>query len=335
MLINASGVDITPILDLLSGKSLVLVTPDAEVTLEAKTVTSMLSSGVRIITLGTQANGTSFTYKLTLADKSGTELKPNGGYTYSLKFNAPDGYKPSMRFFSGSAEDKVFYPTELKDGNILVNNLTAAMEYRLANQYKIGVITTDGLSVSLSTDTATVGERVTVSYTVADGKVLNNLYYVTKDGTEVLITDGAFVMPDTEIKLWGSLVTASYKIRFVNFDGRYIERTCSWGEIPTPPSFVRNSDESYSYTFLGWDSEIVPASEDKVYTAVYDTVELEEKNSERTFDSGFEKFKYYITLYAINIYRQRVLVIVSFCVSIGALVGLIVFKKYRKKHPIS
>ena len=65
-------------------------------------------------------------------------------------------------------------------------------------------------------------------------------------------------------------------VTFVNWDGTVPStQNVKLGELPVAPENpVRESDGSYSYTFLGWDKEISAAAGDVTYTAVYEAVSL-------------------------------------------------------------
>lgn len=329
---DATAVDISPVIGSLSGKSLSLVTNVGTVYFDSEAVGRMLDGGVRKIGIVTGGEGSCFGFTVTL---EGVRRALADGLTYNAKLHLPRSFDPAMRLYSVMGAEKLFVPYTVSDESFAVQNLVAGQTYSLARLYKVGALVSEGVTLIPSKDLAAVGERVEFSLLFDDGVALNKLYFITEDGTAVQILDDFFVMPEGDVKLFGSTVDATYKIRFVNYDGRYITRTCKWGEIPTAPTFVRNSDGVYSYTFVGWDSELSAVTGDFTYTAVYESAPLPPKSTERTFDSGFEKFKYYALLYAISVYRYRVAVIVSFAVSAGSLVGLIVFKKYRKKHPIS
>ena len=68
----------------------------------------------------------------------------------------------------------------------------------------------------------------------------------------------------------------TFEVKFVDYDGTVLEVvTVKKGETPqyslsTP---VREADSNYIYKFEGWDSELIETTEDKIYTAVYTTVE--------------------------------------------------------------
>ncbi len=65
----------------------------------------------------------------------------------------------------------------------------------------------------------------------------------------------------------------SYNITFKDYDGKILQSSSvKKGELPifelSNPS--RENDENLSYTFAGWDKEIVFATSDETYTATYD-----------------------------------------------------------------
>ena len=61
----------------------------------------------------------------------------------------------------------------------------------------------------------------------------------------------------------------TFEIRW-NIDSKIEIGRCDAGIIPVPPTPHKDGDDMYeSYTFIGWDKEIVPASSDTTYTAVF------------------------------------------------------------------
>ena len=85
------------------------------------------------------------------------------------------------------------------------------------------------------------------------------------------------------------IIAAAYEITFADEDGTVLEsdfwlkgKTPEYGgETPT-----KEDDDTYTYTFKGWDKEIVSATEDATYTAVYTAVEKNaSKDVEKDDDS--------------------------------------------------
>ena len=332
---DTAEVDISPMLELLEGRSLTLITKEGELTFGQQTLERMLNDGITTVSLVFEERNGGVCYKLLFFDRTRSAVKAKESYTFGARLPLPLNYTQSMRFYRIEENKKILTPVTVSQGRLSAVNLEVGVEYFMTELYSVAVIESGSLGIIPSTELAAPGERVTVSLAIPDGMEINKLYYIDTDGTEHTITDMQFTMPREEVRVWGSAVSKIFKIRFVNYDGRYIMRTCKWGEIPSAPSFVRNSDSSYSYTFLGWDKEIVPVTADADYNAVYEKTPVQERDGGRTFGSGFEKFKFYVTLYAINVYRFRVAVVISLMVSLGAAAGFIAFKKYRKKHPIS
>ena len=81
------------------------------------------------------------------------------------------------------------------------------------------------------------------------------------DGT---LTQGTFV----EGTFVEDLLVKSYNINFV-VNGETTTVTCKQGLVPTAPAVEDYETDSKSYTFIGWDKEIVAATEDTTYTAVF------------------------------------------------------------------
>lgn len=61
---------------------------------------------------------------------------------------------------------------------------------------------------------------------------------------------------------------------FLDYDGTELSRgQYLYGEtVPEPAAPVREADETFTYTFAGWDKPVVPCVGDTVYTAVYTPV---------------------------------------------------------------
>ena len=76
---------------------------------------------------------------------------------------------------------------------------------------------------------------------------------------------------DTDSSDTSSEDEETYTVKFVNFDGSVLsEKTYKEGEtVDVPATPTKPADETYTYTFAGWDKEIVAVAEDVTYTAMY------------------------------------------------------------------
>ncbi len=81
---------------------------------------------------------------------------------------------------------------------------------------------------------------------------------------DATLTQGTFV----EGTFVEDLLVKSYNINFV-VNGETTTVTCKQGLVPTAPAVEDYETDSKSYTFIGWDKEIVAATEDTTYTAVF------------------------------------------------------------------
>ncbi len=81
-----------------------------------------------------------------------------------------------------------------------------------------------------------------------------------------------FTMPDEEVEITPIYEASKYIIRFLNYDGSELQNSkiehgqtpVYNGETPTKPA-----DNTYTYSFAGWEPEITPATGAKDYTAKF------------------------------------------------------------------
>ena len=111
------------------------------------------------------------------------------------------------------------------------------------------------------------------------------------------------------VELDGETYTDSIKeiktflISFVDYDGTPLQSsTVNYGETPVFEGEVpsREDDERYSYTFAGWDPEIVPVTEEAIYTAKYDAEGLKFTIIWQNFD-GAELYRLENVLYGATV----------------------------------
>ena len=108
-------------------------------------------------------------------------------------------------------------------------------------------------STSTSTSTSSVGHTTTTNTNTQSSTSTQTTTSNTTTTTQVVVT---------------------YDITFVNYNDRELTtlkvkegETPIYNEIPT-----KEEDETYTYEFIGWDSELVPADSDKTYKATYRSV---------------------------------------------------------------
>ena len=89
--------------------------------------------------------------------------------------------------------------------------------------------------------------------------------------TKALYASGGSYTADQSIKLYAVWEKESYIIQFVDYSGKVLQsRTYSYGDTVTPPaSPSRAADQTYRYTFAGWDQKVIAAAGNAIYTATY------------------------------------------------------------------
>ncbi len=115
------------------------------------------------------------------------------------------------------------------------------------------------------------------SYTAGDAVVIpdepvkpaDNVYTYTFLGWDKEIEDTCSA--DATYTATYSAEYIEYTVIFKDDNGDIIsEATYHWGdEITVPAAPVKESDNVYTYAFLGWDSEVVPCCGNATYTAAY------------------------------------------------------------------
>lgn len=94
--------------------------------------------------------------------------------------------------------------------------------------------------------------------------VLVMIFALSGCSIDATLTQGTFV----EGTFVEDLLVKTYTINFV-VKGETTSVTCKQGLVPTAPAVEDYETDSKSYTFLGWDKEIVAATGDATYTAVF------------------------------------------------------------------
>ena len=94
--------------------------------------------------------------------------------------------------------------------------------------------------------------------------VLVMIFALSGCSIDATLTQGTFV----EGTFVEDLLVKTYTINFV-VKGETTSVTCKQGLVPTAPAVEDYETDSKSYTFLGWDKEIVAATGDATYTAIF------------------------------------------------------------------
>lgn len=105
---------------------------------------------------------------------------------------------------------------------------------------------------------------------------------------------GDYTKVTKDVTITAAYTINEYNIVFKNDNGTVLsELTCKYGEIPTYAGTpAKASTPQYTYTFKGWDKEVVAAAADATYTATYTseinkyTIEFYSEDGKTLLQSG-------------------------------------------------
>ncbi|MBR6693816.1 MAG: InlB B-repeat-containing protein [Clostridia bacterium] len=118
----------------------------------------------------------------------------------------------------------------------------------------------------LSSRTYHYGDKVTIPN--APAKAADNTYTYAFAGWDKTVTNCA---GDATYTATFTPTYIDYNVTFKDWNGTTLStKICHYGDtVIAPVSPTRAADNTYTYTFAGWDSNVTACSGDKVYTATY------------------------------------------------------------------
>ena len=269
--------DLTNVFELASvGCSVDIVSRFASVSFSSDTVKSLYELGASRVELETrQINPSTWHYGVHVTDASGNPVFADGNLGISVAHQIEEEYRDRTRLYSIDADGKRRTVRYTNDSYNVYFEGDLYHDYCFGNEYVINSRPTSSASVSISTPSAMCGDTVEITVTLAEGKRLEKLYYLSASGEEIVIpvyeNTAVLQMPSEDVTIIPVAVDIIYTITFVN-DGQTLTTVyCRPGEIPTAPEDPRKaSDGVWEYTFSGWSDEITAADSDKTYVAVYE-----------------------------------------------------------------
>lgn len=237
--------------------------------------------------------------KAGVASVSATLREVSNGYNCSLLLRNSEGRALNVTVISGITVDcyddekaEIFDVCYVDtDGNSItvskkVVGSTVSFDARNNVQYTfrikhdVNVSADVPVGIEVSADRAEEGDVITVTVTdpVPEGTTLV-LYYYDADSVKHVIEGDTFVMPDGYVLIGTELVDIIYTVTFIS-DGKILsQHNYKYGEtVLVPRDPVKLNDDIYSYTFIGWSSEITEVTGDAVYEAMFDSELLPEDN---------------------------------------------------------
>lgn len=261
------------------GSGIVLESDTAALSISYTTAKRMLECGDTAITITTRPVSYGYSYLVEIGES---------GESYTLTAKMPH-YKSdteSMRlgFTEGGVRTYVRGEADEDSVSFLLDSGTV---YEYVVERTVNLLPSKLVTVTLSRTTARPGDTVRVEYTAAEGIVLDKMYLIMSDGTELAITGGEFTMPDDDVTLGLRASVGKYKIVFKSGEKTIATYTYQYGATVVPPKNPKRAqDAEFSYTFVGWANadgeicEIPSVTEGATYYAVFEATPLPEKEDE-------------------------------------------------------
>ncbi len=242
----------------------------------------------------TKAADNTYTYAFAGWDKAVVNCAGNATYTatytptyrnYTILFKDWDGKVLSTKTYHWG--DKVTVPTDptraaddtytyaFKDWDKTVVNCAGNATYTATYTptYKdYTIVFKDWDGKVLSTKTYHYGDKVTVPSNPT--KAADDTYtYAFKDWDKTVVNCAG----DTTYTATYTPTYKNYTIVFKDWDGKVLStKTYHWGdEVTVPYNPAKAADNTYAYTFAGWDKEVVNCAGDATYKAIFTPVYID------------------------------------------------------------
>ncbi len=200
-------------------------------------------------------------YTVTFKNWDGTVLSTNT-YHYGDKVTVPSNPTKSadnIYTYSFAGWDK-----EVVD--CMGNETYTATFDLIYNSYTVTFKNWDG--TVLSTKTYHYGDKVTEP--LVPTKQADNIYTYTFAGWDKYVGN---CIGDVTYTATYTSKYIDYRVTFKNWDGTVLSvNTYHYGDSVTTPSIpTKSADETYTYTFTGWDKTVVNCVGDETYIATFDS----------------------------------------------------------------
>ena len=234
------------------GWSPTIVAATANATYTAQYTSTVRKYAIKFVNYdGTVLQNTQVAYGSTPEYKGATPAKPaTPKYTYTFK-----GWSPNIVAVKGGAIYTAQYDSTL-------------IEYEIHVTPEGG--TTEGGTVTIDGD-PNYGETVTLTPVPDEGYVFEGWSDGNTDNPRDIVVGG-------DSTIYPIFIKKQYLIQFVNYDESVLQSgNVEHGVKPsyTGTTPVKPASKKYTYTFKGWNAEIVVATEPATYIAQYDSTLIE------------------------------------------------------------
>ena len=240
----------------------------AQYTYSFKGWTPAIAEVTGVATYTAEYDSTAVLYTVTFANNNGTELQKTE-YTYGSTptYNGETPTKPA------TAQYTYTFKTWTPDITTVTEATTYTAKFdSIVNAYAITFVNYDG--TVLYSDVLAYGKIPTYEGANPTKPATAQYTYSFKGWTPeiVAITQAATYKAEYDS------TEVLYTVTFQNYDGKVLQsQNYTYGATPQYTGITpsRASNKEYAYTFKAWKPKIVPVTQNAVYTATYDSTEIE------------------------------------------------------------
>ena len=248
--------------------------------------------------------------------ESGNPIRYMGDVYLSIPYASSGSASAENTFISFSIENGAMGKTSCSvNGDRLEFTAFPSRSYSVSQYFKLTVSHNDGGTVFVSNSLYGPNDRVYMDIKPNNEFVISKITITDSQGNVTDITGSEyFLMPASDTTLNVEFATKTYTITFVS-NGEVIEtQQLALGETVVPPDVPASFEkDGYIYSFIGWDKVVAAVSADAVYTAKYNAVRADLKETENSDGASGKVFTSHILP-----------IIIMGIILVGAFSGLIV-----------
>ena len=261
-----------------SSFKLKLINENMNLLIPNSTVINLYNKNIETLNVDiVELNKFEYEYEVCFIDNENNRINDKNEISVSFigEFNSLN----SSIYYLNVNNEKVETRGSVTNESISINSFYLNTKYMVYPLYKIVVESNEFVNVWLDIVESKANEIVKLTLELLkEGTYINSIIIIDSNNNQIELEDYTeFVMPESDIHIIISCEYYKYLVEFI-VDGETISsKTYKYGEtIVLPITPIKATDKEYSYTFIGWDKEITLATEDKVYTAVFDKVPVDQ-----------------------------------------------------------
>ena len=296
MNVGASPISCAGLFELaaLKNAGVIIAFSGGKFTFSIASVRTVSASGMQKLTIDVMQTGTNrYRFGLNFTDGAGKIVALDCG----VQINASGVFDADNSYLV--AKDGAGTVTEINSGVFVTESeinftLNPGIRYELYPQYAVGIMPLEHMEIFASCNRAGAGERVELAFgALPAGMFMRSVYIRAENGEEIAFDGTGFTMPACAVTVGVGLDWLEYQIVFKSEGKTLVTRTLPYGAEILPPSDpVKASDDTYEYTFAGWDKPLGTVTGDVEFHAVFTESPLPERITPETALTKIIRFAY-------------------------------------------